>query len=59
MHVTALEQFLGKANYAGEAVRLRIVERLQNAQEMLAKINAPEYVAGLRGTIGVQPLAKS
>ena len=54
--VRCLTAFLGKANYAEEAARLRIHARLEKARELLDAVKSPEYLNSLRGTIGTQPL---
>ena len=53
-HVKYLEAFLSKPNYADEAARLGIEERLQQARENLRRVSAAEYPGTLAGTIGVQ-----
>ncbi|HZC58376.1 MAG TPA: hypothetical protein VE154_00190 [Chthoniobacterales bacterium] len=55
-HVRSLTGFLAKANYAEEAVRLDISDRLANAQEVLARVSSADYLSTLSGTIGLQPL---
>ncbi len=55
-HVRSLKGFLAKANYAEEADRLGISERLTDAQDMLATLNSAGYLSTLNGTIGLQPL---
>ena len=54
-HVRTLEAFLAKANYADEAARLRISDRLERARKTLDAIRSPDYTRSLLGTIGVQP----
>jgi hypothetical protein len=58
-HVKYLEAFLAKPNYADEAVRLGIANRLREAQEMLAQVSRQDYAGTLTGTIGVQRIAPS
>jgi len=55
-HTAALRAFLAKTNYAGEAERLGIRNRLEAAEETFDKVRSPEYLESLRGTLGVQPL---
>lgn len=55
-HVKYLEAFLSKPNYADEAVRLGIEDRLKQAWENVRRVSAAEYPQSLVGTIGVQPL---
>ncbi|MBV9491205.1 MAG: hypothetical protein JO069_16005 [Verrucomicrobia bacterium] len=55
-HARALEAFLNKRNYADEAARLRIADRLERARRTLDAIRSPDYRKSLRGTIGAQPL---
>ena len=55
-HVRTLKAFAAKANYAEEAERLGISDRLTRAQKVLEMVRSAEYPKQLRGTIGVQPL---
>jgi hypothetical protein len=55
-HVRSLKAFAAKANYAEEAERLGISERLARAQQALELVRSADYPERLRGTIGVQPL---
>jgi phosphoenolpyruvate carboxykinase (diphosphate) len=55
-HVRSLKGFLAKENYAVEADRLGISQRLADAQEMLMTVNSADYLSKLNGTIGLQPL---
>jgi hypothetical protein len=55
-NVEYLEQFLAKANYAEEAKRLGIPKRLQEARRKLKWMDTADYLSGLRGTLGAQPL---
>jgi hypothetical protein len=55
-HAAYLENFLKKKNYAEEAQRLAIAKKLEAAWETYHKVKSPEYLAGLNGTIGLQPL---
>jgi hypothetical protein len=55
-HAATLEKFLAKPNYAGEAARLGIAERLRRARVQLERVKSAAYLKELRGTIGVQPL---
>jgi phosphoenolpyruvate carboxykinase (diphosphate) len=57
-HSTYLQNFLQKENYAEEAARLHIKERLETAWQSYHAMKSPDYLAGLQGTIGLQPLAK-
>jgi hypothetical protein len=43
-------------NYAEEAERLGLAERLAGAQGILERVRSADYPNQLRGTIGVQPL---
>ena len=54
--VRSLAAFLGKTNYAEEAVRLGIGARLDKARKLLDTVKLPEYLSTLRGTIGTQPI---
>jgi hypothetical protein len=56
-HATYLENFLKKKNYADEAERLGIRGKLDTAWETYHKTKSPDYLTGLNGTIGLQPLA--
>jgi phosphoenolpyruvate carboxykinase (diphosphate) len=55
-HVHYLKAFVGKANYAEEATRLGISDRLSYALKTLQMVRSPDYLEHLRGTIGAQPL---
>ncbi len=55
-HVRTLETFIGKPNYAEEARRLGMADRLDRARRTLDAVQAESYVKSLRGTIGTQPL---
>jgi phosphoenolpyruvate carboxykinase (diphosphate) len=54
-HAAYLEKFLTRANYAEEAERLGIRERLKQARARLTAAKSPSYVEELHGTIGVEP----
>ncbi|MFI5356403.1 MAG: hypothetical protein ACHQ4G_03620 [Opitutales bacterium] len=54
-HAAYLQKFTGMPNYAGEAVRLGIPERLAAAAAELARVQNPAYLAELAGTIGAEP----
>lgn len=56
-HVQYLEAFLAKPNYADEAVRLGIADRLRLAWDHLNRAMKPDYASSLVGTIGVQRLS--
>ena len=58
-HATYLAHFLEKANYADEAGRLGILQRLEHAWDNYHASQSPAYLESLRGTLGVQPLAES
>jgi hypothetical protein len=53
--VRYLEAFLARPNYADVADRLRIREKLADAQAAVATVRAPGYVDSLVGTLGVDP----
>ena len=55
-HAVYLENFLKKKNYGEEAKRLGVAARLETAWETYHKVKSPDDLAGLRGTIGLQPL---
>jgi phosphoenolpyruvate carboxykinase (diphosphate) len=55
-HVTTLDKFLARANYAEEAQRLGIEDRLRRARLELERVKSPIYMKELRGTLGRQPL---
>ena len=55
-HVNTLEKFLARANYAEEAARLGIAERLRRARVELERVKSPIYLKEIRGTLGRQPL---
>ncbi|MDX1697214.1 MAG: hypothetical protein R3308_02965, partial [Thiohalobacterales bacterium] len=55
-HVDSLQAFLDNEVYADEAERLGIAGRLANARRRLEDVRSPEYLAGLVGTLGADPL---
>jgi hypothetical protein len=55
-HVSSLQAFLDNDSYSDEAERLDISERLAVAREKLGNVSSPEYLAGLVGTLGADPL---
>jgi hypothetical protein len=55
-HVDYLESFLNRPNYAVEARRLQISQRLANAIQRLQRAESPEYLKFLHGTAGRHPL---
>ncbi|HUG12359.1 MAG TPA: hypothetical protein VMM36_15180 [Opitutaceae bacterium] len=54
-HADYLDKFLQRTNYAGEAKRLGIADRLVSARKQLAHVSAPEYLKELQGTLGAEP----
>ena len=54
-HTAYLTRFLEQANYANEANRLGIADRLTKAQAELERVKSPDYLAALTGTIGAEP----
>ncbi len=57
-HIRYLERFLSKPNYAEEAVRLGIDDRLSRARQELARAESPALLARLAGTLGAEPIEK-
>ena len=55
-HVGSLQRFIDDTEYADEAERLGIAERLEAARKKLMYIQSPEYRQTLVGTIGADPL---
>jgi hypothetical protein len=55
-HVHGLQQFLNLPSHADEARRLDIADRLTTAQARLERVQSPEYLESLVGTIGADPL---
>ncbi len=56
-HVHNLKRFLNLDSHADVAEKLNIEARLKMAEEMLEKVQSPDYVKWLAGTIGADPLA--
>ena len=56
-HVASLSAFLEKKNYASEAERMQVSERLIATRDKLRDLeeNPESYLQTLQGTIGVQP----
>jgi len=57
-HLTYLENFLKKKNYAEEAGRLGVAAKLEKARNTLDVVKSPAYLESLKGTIGLQPLGE-
>ncbi len=55
-HVNSLMLFLDDEDYADEASRLRISDRFVAASEKLEQVRSEEYLKGLVGTLGADPL---
>jgi phosphoenolpyruvate carboxykinase (diphosphate) len=55
-HVRSLKAFIAKTNYAEEAERLGVSQRLSQAEKALEAARSLDYPHRLAGTIGVQPL---
>jgi hypothetical protein len=55
-HLRSLKAFAAKPNYAEEAQRLGVADRLKYAEKVLDLVRSADYPNQLRGTIGVQPL---
>jgi hypothetical protein len=55
-HVETLQHFLDDADYADEAERLGIYGRLDMAVKKLEAVEHPDYLKGLIGTLGADPL---
>ncbi len=54
-HCDYLEKFLQRDHYAGEATRLGVAQRLENARRRLAHVENPAYLQELQGTLGAEP----
>jgi hypothetical protein len=54
-HVRYLEQFLTKSNYAVEAERLGLQDRLATSRQTLAQVKQRAHLKHLRGTLGTDP----
>jgi hypothetical protein len=55
-HVNSLMLFLDDVDYADEASRLGISDRFVAASEKLEQVRSEEYLKGLVGTLGADPL---
>ena len=55
-HCVNLQQFLDDVDYADEVERLGISQRLVKAKENLRQVQSKEYLKGLVGTLGADPL---
>jgi len=55
-HLQNLQRFLNDAEYSDEAERLGIGRRFDAARKKLAQVQSREYLTGLVGTIGADPL---
>ena len=58
-HVGNLQQFMDNPDYGDEVERLGIGERLDSARQKLARVQSPEYLQELVGTLGADPLKPS
>ena len=58
-HAGYLEHFIARANYALEAERLGLPDRLDQTWKRYHDTEDKEYLSNLFGTLGVQPLASS
>jgi hypothetical protein len=58
LHLSYLENFLKKKNYAEEAARLGVAAKLEKARKTLDAVKSPAYLESLKGTIGLQPLGE-
>lgn len=54
-HVRYLEDFLAKSNYAAEAGRLNLADRLMTAQRTLTSVKQRAHLKELHGTLGTDP----
>jgi len=55
-HVSNLQQFLNDVDYAEEAERLGIAQRLDKASSKLEQVQREEYLQSLVGSLGADPL---
>lgn len=55
-HVDYLNHFLRKPSHEDVAESLKIGERLTRARKMLENVESPDYLKGLRGTLGAEPV---
>ena len=55
-HIASLQSFLDNEQYADEAVRLGIDDRLEMARGRLESVSSPDYLESLVGTLGADPL---
>jgi hypothetical protein len=58
-HVRSLTEFLSLASHRDEAARLGIRERLKHARAELGRVSSAEYLSGLVGTIGADPVHRT
>ncbi len=56
-HVKRLSEFLVLPGHRDEVDRLRVADRLEQARAELQRVQAPEYLRSLTGTIGADPIA--
>ena len=49
-------EFLARAGHRDEARRMGIGARLEHARAELDRVRSPEYLTGLVGTIGADPI---
>lgn len=51
-----IEELLSRQSYASAAERLDLPNRLVKAKQELARVNTPEYLASLKGTLGADTM---
>lgn len=54
-HVSYLQKFVAKQNYAAVADHLGVPDRLAAAIRELNRVQSPDYLATLQGTLGAEP----
>lgn len=57
-HVRSLTEFLSLPSHRDEAERLGIPQRVEHARAMLERVRSREYLAGLVGTVGADPIRR-
>ena len=55
-HIGYLQRFLKKATHADEAERLGVPARLEHARAQLRRVQSPDYLRDLTGTLGADTL---
>jgi len=57
-HVNYLKSFISQPSNTADVARLKLTERLENAQSELTRVQAIDYLNALQGCLGADPLGR-